>query len=127
MKRCPTCRGTVSGDTDQTCGVCGASLADAPSESIEEANREYNQEVLRKAKQDRKELRKIDKRRVERIISESVLGLGGIVGGIILVGQYNNPYGVFVILLGMLLLIHALFGSLRPMRAGFGRGGRVYR
>ncbi len=126
MKRCPRC-GTVSGDTDLACGVCGAGIADIPSESLEEATREHNVDVLRKAEKERKELRKIDKRRVQRIISESVLGLGGMVGGFILFVQYGNLFGIFAILLGMLLLIHALFGSLRPMRGGFGRGGRVYR
>src|SRR6266566_2701861 len=41
MKRCPRC-GTVSGDTDLACGVCGAGIADIPSESLEEASATHN-------------------------------------------------------------------------------------
>ena len=126
MKRCLTC-GTISKDSDLNCGVCGASIADTPSESLEEARHEHNADVLRKSEEERKARGKIDKRRAERIISESVLGFAGMFGGIILVGQYKNIYGLLAVLLGMLLLIHALFGSLGPFRIGFGRGGRIYR
>src|SRR5437660_12082329 len=122
MKRCPRC-GTVSGDTDLACGVCGAAIADIPSESLEEATREHNVDVLRKAEKERKELRKIDKRRVERIVSESGLGLGGMVGGLSLFVEYGNLFGIFVILLWMLLLIHVLFCSLVCMTWLFASGG----
>ncbi len=103
MKRCPKCK-SVSPDSEATCGVCGGSLADVPYESNQEVERDQMADVREEERKERTIVRRIEKRRIVLTISAFIVGSGCLAGGIVLLGQFHNPYGLLVTLIGIGIL-----------------------
>ena len=115
MRRCPVC-GSVSPDNELDCGVCGGSLADAPYETMEQIERYQAAETAEEDRKERKVVRRAETLGIVTTIVLFILGLGSIVGGILLLGQFNNLGGLLLVLLGMILLLEVFgVGLARPM------------
>jgi hypothetical protein len=107
LKRCSIC-GTVSPDDDLTCGVCGGDLAYTQVESREEVERDQITSVQKEALEERKTVRRIEKRFIAFKLSEFILGIAGMFGGLYLIAQLRSWYGILVIFLGLMFLFQAI-------------------
>jgi len=90
------------------CGVCGRDLTSVSAESGDEIQLEQNTDVRVELTKETEAIRKIEKRRVTRIVSELVSGVVGMILGIVIIGQYHSLYGVAMTLLGLGLVAHAI-------------------
>ena len=105
MRRCPAC-GSVSPENEVDCGVCGESLTEAPYEPMEQIERDQAAETTEEQRKERK----------VATTALVILRIGSLVGGIFLLGQFNNLGGLLFVLLGMILLFEVLgVGIARPM------------
>jgi hypothetical protein len=87
-----------------TCGVCGGSLADVPYESTEEIDRDQIAGVRAEETKEREIVRRAEKRNIALTISEFILVVGCLVGGVVLIGQFHSVYGLLLIFVGIGIL-----------------------
>jgi len=115
MRRCPAC-GSVSLENEVDCGVCGESLTEAPYEPMEQIERDQAAETTEEQRKERKVARRAETLGIVGTTALVILRIGSLVGGIFLLGQFNNLGGLLFVLLGMILLFEVLgVGIARPM------------
>src|SRR2546425_4264741 len=115
LKRCPTC-GSVSLNNEVECGVCGGSLAEASYESMGQIERDQAAEMAEEERKERRVVRRTESLGIVATIALVILGIGSLVGGILVLGQFNNLGSLLLVLLGMILLLEVLgVGIARPM------------
>ncbi len=108
MKKCPECN-SISSDDETSCGVCGGSLSDVPSEDLEQ----LVQNVPEVSPS-----RKLNVRALALIILGIILAFSMIGGGIVLLIP-RNILGLFLVIAGAALALSIAGG---PVGFG-GRGG----
>lgn len=110
MKKCPEC-GSVSGDDDLNCGVCGTSLEGVPYESLDILSEKPEPLIKPKGK-----------------LHPLAITLVGVIIFLIAVGAYeiflfHNGFGFIVIVLGLALIVALLGGfDTSPLRRPGYRG-----
>lgn len=107
LLKCPEC-GTVFSHDEKVCGICGHSLSTVSSESFDEIQREVTSEARSELLKENREMRQVEKKRIEWALSEFFSGIAIMLLGLILLVQFRNLYGVLVMVVGFGLLAHAV-------------------
>ena len=123
MKRCPAC-GSISPDSEVTCGACGSSIADVPFESMEQIEAERKADDKREEAKEHKEFERAKVRLVVRDVVGFLAAIAIISAGLYLLLSQSNVYGFFVFVAGVLLLVAVLGTGPFTRGRGWGAVGR---
>jgi len=78
--------------------------------------RDQAAEMAEEERKERRVVRRTESLGIVATIALVILGIGSLVGGILVLGQFNNLGSLLLVLLGMILLLEVLgVGIARPM------------